>query len=143
MLPLNQFSRRKRRKPNTHTQKPSIINNHLQLTLAVPVAVGFGVPGAPAFLHCLKELVHKAQGGVVEEGFEVVWERGGVGLVQNLLLGMSRRMDHFHGLLWSCGGCNPGYAALQRPLGSVHLAVRSFKLRIKGAQASTRQKLGF
>lgn len=49
-----------------------MINNHLQLSLPVPVAVGFGVPGASAFLHCFKELVHKSQGGIIKKGFEVV-----------------------------------------------------------------------
>lgn len=118
--PLRPPTRSKTKHTRTHTQKPSIIDNHLQLSLAVPVAVGLGVPGAPAFLHCLKELVHKAQGGVVEERFEVVCERGGGGLVQNLLLRMSRRRDRFHGLLRSCerlfgGGCNPAHAAGAAP----------------------------
>lgn len=50
---------------------------HLQLSLPIPVAVGFGVPGASAFFHRFEELVHKPQGGVVEKRLEVVWKRRG------------------------------------------------------------------
>lgn len=34
------------------------------------------MPGAASFLHCLKELVYKSQGGIVQERFKVVWKRG-------------------------------------------------------------------
>lgn len=64
--------------PNDRNKNQSTINNHLQFSFPVPVTVRFGVPGASTFLHRFKELVHKSQGGIVKEGFEVVWKRGGV-----------------------------------------------------------------
>jgi len=131
-------------------KKQSIINNHLQFSLPVPVAVGFGVPGASALLHRFKELVHESQRGVVQKGLEVVWKRAGVVYVQNALLGRAGRSQ---GWLRSCrhrfkSGFSPAQAVgpatgLRRPRGAAGPVLRSFKLRgITGAQASTTNKQG-